>query len=56
MTAPMRRQVMIQPGPVGKVVANVGIAMVGANGATAVAETVIMEPARKQNRIPLAKL
>ena len=51
-------QAMIQATPVGIVDSNVGIFTVpsGKNCPTAVAETVIMAPARKQNSRPLARL
>ena len=54
----MTMQEAIQAGPVGIVEENVGMAIVpaGKNGPTAVAETVIIDPARKQKRRPLARL
>jgi len=51
-------QEMTHAGPVGIVLWKVGISIVpgGKNGPTAVAETVIIDPARKQNSSPLARL
>ena len=58
IATPIAMQEMIQAGPVGIVDWNVGISIVpgGKNGPTAVADTVIIEPARKQKRRPLARL
>ena len=58
MAAPMTTHDRIQAMPVGSVDSNVGISIVpgGKSGPTAVAETVIIEPARKQKSRPLARL
>jgi hypothetical protein len=58
IAVPIAMQERIQAMPVGIVDWNVGISIVpgGKKGPTAVAETVIIAPAKKQNNRPLARL
>ena len=55
ITAPIRITMITHVTPLGMVSVNLGMGI--SNGIpTAVADTVIIDPAKKQNKIPLAKL
>ena len=55
ITTPIKITIIIQVKPLGMVSVNLGIG-ISKGIPTAVAETVIIDPAKKQNKIPLARL
>ena len=55
MAMPIKSTITIQVEPLGKVSVSFGMG-ISKGIPTAVADTVIIEPAKKQNKIPLAKL